>query len=239
MAMSRQAYLDAMRKIDVNNDRKMSLLEFLMYKLEVSPVDLVNKPQDGMTDELEKALDRLADAKRAIEELEEKKAELAEEASGTGVKAMKARVALEKFGQKELKELNHEVSQSERAIAKARKSPELHEKGTKYFVSMGAEAAAPKKAAKASKLTDGKKDDDTGAHESVDADWKEEMLVVIRHFDYKQQAGFFLNAYWDDISEQAEALWDFALQMGKCDTKKGDSGSCLDEAQCAVFYVIT
>merc|ERR1719285_839049 len=52
MALSRPEYLAAMRKIDVNNDRKMSMLELMMYKYKINPGALMLRPQTGMTDEL-------------------------------------------------------------------------------------------------------------------------------------------------------------------------------------------
>jgi len=232
MPMARQAYLDAMRSIDVNNDRKMSLLEFLMFSKNVSPADLLSKPQDGMTDELEKALAKKEEALQRLAELEQEKAELEEVASGTGVKAMQARTQLGNFKKREFDDAQHYIKTAERAITKARKSPELREKGTEFFESRGSEHAKPKKAAKASTMVDGDaQDEGADLHENVQESWREELLLVIRSYNYKQQAGFFLNAYWDEISETAEVLWDYAMSMAENDTRSGEDGCFLDEGQ--------
>jgi len=236
MAMARQAYLDAMRRIDVNNDRKMSLIEFLMYRFDLTPLDLLNRPQDGITDELEDALQGLVDAEAALVDLEAQKAALEEVASGTGVKAMQARTKLPNFKKRDVEDAVHAIDKAQRRITKARKSPELREKGTEWMMARGGEHARPKKAAKASTMMDHHTEEQAGLHEKVHADWEDELLLVIRQYNYKQQAGFFLNAYWDEVGETAEVLWDYAASMGECDTKNGEKGSCLDETKCAQFF---
>merc|ERR1719394_191628 len=154
MAMARQAYLDAMRQIDVNNDRKMSLLEFLLFKYGLSPADLVARPQDGMTDALENALAREVAAYQAIADLDAEKAELEEVANSGGVKAMRAKQQLANFKTEEYRAAEHEVNQAKRAVTKARKDPELREKGTEWFMERGGEHARPKKAVKANTMVD-------------------------------------------------------------------------------------
>jgi len=237
MAMSRQAYLDAMRKIDVNNDRKMSFLEFLMFSKGETPMDLLAKPQDGMTDELEKAYQRKEQALQALADLEAEKAVLEEVASGTGVKAMQARTQLPNFKKRDFDDAAHDIKTAERAIKKAKKSPELREKGTEFFEARGGEHAKPKKAAKAHTMIDGASAANTSSlHENVQELWQEELVLVIRSYNYKQQAGYFLNAYWEDVSETAEVLWDYALAMGENDAMQGQDGSCLDEGQAIKFF---
>jgi len=237
MPMARQAYLDAMRTIDVNNDRKMSLLEFLMFSKSVSPSELMSKPQDGMTDDLENALMKKEKALQALADLEAEKAELAELAEGTGVKAMQARTKLSNFKVREFKDAQYDIDKAQRNIGKARKSPELREKGTEFFTSRGGEHARPKKAAKVASMMDNEGgEEDAALHENVQELWQEELMLVIRSYNFKQQAGFFLNAYWEEVSETAEVLWEYALSMAECNTLQGDDGSCLDEGQSAQFF---
>lgn len=237
MPMARQAYLDAMRQIDVNNDRKMSFLEFLMFSKGVTPMDLLAKPQDGMTDELEKAYQGKETALQALADLEAEKAELEEIASGSGVKAMQARTQLPNFKKRDFDDAAHNIKRAERAITKAKKSPELREKGTEFFEARGGEHAKPKKAAKAHTMIDGgSASNTTSLHENVQELWQEELVLVIRSYNHKQQAGYFLNAYWEDVGETAEVLWDYALAMGEIDTMQGENGSYLDEGQAIKFF---
>jgi len=237
MPMSRTAFVTAMKKIDINNDKKMSLLEFLLFKYKEDGVDvedLMSRPQDGMTDDLTNAIQKQIDTEKALAALHEEKEELLEQAkSGVGIAAMKARIQAEKFKVQEFKELEHDLKKSEIMIKKARKSPELREKGTEWFVSRAGDHAKPKKAQSASAMTDGKGEAGTDKAENVDEGWREELQEVIRQFNYVQQAGFFLNAYWEEINEQAEALWEYCLNFAEHDVKNGEDGSFLDEDQTA------
>lgn len=239
MPMSRNAFVKAMKKIDINNDKKMSLLEFLLFKYRedgVSVEDLMSRPQDGMTEDLQNAIEKQIETEQALANLhKEKKALQAQAENGTGIAAMKARIAAEKFKVQEFKELEHMLKKSELMIKKARKSPELREKGTEWFVSRAGEHAKPKKAQAASAMTDGKGEEGTDKAENVSEGWREELNEVIRQFTYIQQAGFFLNAYWEEISEQAEALFEYCLNFAEYDTKNGEDGSFLDEGQTAKF----
>jgi len=231
MALSRPEYLAAMRKIDVNNDRKMSMLELLLYKYKISPADLMLRPQTGMTDELEAALEDKENAEKALENLNQEKEELQKQADAGGVQGMKARAQLGNFKVKEFKDAAWEIKQAEKKIAKARKSPELRRKGDEYIAERRGILAAPKQAVGAS----GVGGEDAKKVDFAEQIWKEDMLFWIREASYKQQAGFFLNAYWDDISEMAEVVWDYALSMGSHDKKKGEDGSVLDENSVANF----
>jgi len=235
MAMTRKAFLQAMRSIDINNDRKMSLLEFLLFKFKLTVEDLMSRPQDGMTDELENALKMKIEVEEGYAKLEVERQALQEQASGTGTAAMKARIALEKFGKKEKEDLDHQLKTAKIKITKARKSPELREKGTEWFVERAGAHAKPKQAQSNSMLTDGNVAESGDKSGTVVEEWREELDEVIREYTYVQQAGFFLNAYWAEINQEAEALWEYCLQFAQLDVKNMDDGSYLNEAQTAKF----
>lgn len=232
MALSRQAYLDAMREIDADNDKKMSAVEFLLYKYKITPADLMKQPQTGMTDELAAANKAVKEAQDQLAALEAEKAELEKVAeSGSGVAAMKARTQLSNFKVRDFKDAKFNLDKASRMVEKAMKSPDLRERGTEFMNERRGIQSSVKAAVGASAL--GGED-----HTKVDFKdqlWQEELLSVIRGFNYKQQAGFFLNAYWEEIGEQAEVLWDYALSMAECDTKTGEEGSCLGEDKIAQF----
>merc|ERR1719204_2735548 len=231
MALSRPEYLAAMRKIDVNNDRKMSMLELMMYKYKINPAALMLRPQTGMTDELAAANQALADAQQTLEDLNAEKAALEELAEQGGVKGMQARTQLPNFKTKEFGDAQFDIKAAEKKIAKAKTSPELRKKGDEYIAERRGILAAPKQAVGASGVggEDAKKVD-------LEAEvWREDLLFWIREASYKQQAGFFLNAYWEDIGEQAEVVWDYALSMSQADVKKGEDGACLDEHRISEF----
>lgn len=231
MAMSRQKYLDEMRKIDVNNDRKMSMLEFLLYKYSISVGELIARPQTGMTKELKDAMANLAAAQTKQKQLEEEKAALEEVAAGGGVKAMQARTQLPNFKKRDFNDVVHEIKMAEKRLNKAKQSPELRAKGTEFIAEFRGVAAAPKKAVGASGIGD----EDHAEVNFEEQIWKEDLLFWIRQASYRQQAGFFLNAYWEDVGETAEVVWDFTISMEQHDTRNAEAGTCLDEGSVSNF----
>ncbi|MES1908571.1 MAG: hypothetical protein MHM6MM_001481 [Cercozoa sp. M6MM] len=46
---------------------------------------------------------------------------------------------------------------------------------------------------------------------------------------YKQQAQFFLNAYWAELGAQAEEVWQLAEKLYEVDDESGQEGCALDE----------
>eukprot|EP00492_Amphilonche_elongata_P001469 TRINITY_DN1914_c0_g1_i1.p1 TRINITY_DN1914_c0_g1~~TRINITY_DN1914_c0_g1_i1.p1 ORF type:complete len:165 (-),score=28.77 TRINITY_DN1914_c0_g1_i1:99-593(-) len=108
-------------------------------------------------------------------------------------------------------------SRHKKAVEKALKSPELREKGTEFINAKLGIASAPKKAVGASAIG-------VDDYKKVDFEtqlWKEDLIFWIREATYLQQAGFFLNAYWSECGETAEAVWEYARSMVKFDTKNG------------------
>lgn len=64
--------------------------------------------------------------------------------------------------------------------------------------------------------------------------WAEAFKAVTKK-TYKDQAIFFLNAYWDEHEGEAEKLWANVEQMADLDEKDGKEGSDLDEMKAHIF----
>jgi len=62
-----------------------------------------------------------------------------------------------------------------------------------------------------------------------------EKLAVLSERTYKDQAVWFLNAFWDKFSEDAERLWLYVQSMETLDINKKAEGNGLDEAQAHRF----
>jgi len=56
-----------------------------------------------------------------------------------------------------------------------------------------------------------------------------EKLQALSETNYKQQAIWFLNAFWDNLGNQAEDLWKFAHKYIDLDLEKKADGTGLDE----------
>jgi hypothetical protein len=62
-----------------------------------------------------------------------------------------------------------------------------------------------------------------------------EFSQVARELCYKEQACFFLNAYWAEFSEEAPKCWEYVLKFSEYDLKKHNEGVSLDEFESARF----
>merc|ERR1712063_75550 len=52
---------------------------------------------------------------------------------------------------------------------------------------------------------------------------------------YKEQAVWFLNAFWDTKESEAERLWDYVQKLNELDLEHHEEGSALDEMKAHVF----
>jgi len=66
------AFRNEFRKIDVNFDKRMAMIEFLLFEYKHSVPDLMSKPQGDNSKELEEAQAQLAAVQQALAELQEK-----------------------------------------------------------------------------------------------------------------------------------------------------------------------
>lgn len=58
----------------------------------------------------------------------------------------------------------------------------------------------------------------------------EEKFDTLSHKKYKDQAVWFMNAYWDDIgSKHGEDIWEYVGKFSQLDSSKGPDGCQLDE----------
>jgi len=62
-----------------------------------------------------------------------------------------------------------------------------------------------------------------------------EFSQVARDMNYKDQACFFLNAYWSELSDEADTCWKYVKKFNELDLKKQDEGVSLDEFESARF----
>lgn len=62
-----------------------------------------------------------------------------------------------------------------------------------------------------------------------------EFSQVAREMNYKEQACFFLNAYWAEHSEEADNCWKYVQKFNEFDLKKHADGVSLDEFESARF----
>jgi len=63
----------------------------------------------------------------------------------------------------------------------------------------------------------------------------ESKLSSVASTTYREQAIWFLNAFWDKHGAQAEKIWGYVLTMQEIDTVKKEAGNALDELQAHVF----
>ena len=62
-------------------------------------------------------------------------------------------------------------------------------------------------------------------------------LAELSKLTYKQQAIWYLNAYWEEPHGEAEAenLWLYKHKMDELDLQNHEDGCCLDEMKAHVF----
>jgi len=119
--MTALAFRSAFREIDVNNDGRMSFIEFLLYDNKQSVDDLLKREQ-ATTPEFEAAKEAYSAVMTAIAALEKQKADLQAEAEGTGVKANAAKAQLAQLLAADNLEINRLVTNAEEGLKKAKKT---------------------------------------------------------------------------------------------------------------------
>ena len=64
----------------------------------------------------------------------------------------------------------------------------------------------------------------------------EEKLTALCALNYKEQAVWYLNAFWKDgIDKEAELFWKYVERCGELDLEQHGAGSGLDEMKAHVF----
>jgi len=117
-------FREHMKKLDLNFDKKVSIIEYLCFHFGTSPTQFVerNPPLDPPTntnEALMKAQQALNAVQVEINKVESKKVELSAIAEGGGVKGMKAKNELEQLQNADNTELNKAFLTAEAAVRKA------------------------------------------------------------------------------------------------------------------------
>jgi len=114
------AMREALRQIDLDNNKRMSTIEYLLWKYKQTVKELLSRPQ-GTSEDLIKAQQALDDVNNEIAKIEATKADLESKAGGSGVKAMQAKNELEQLLTKDNTALNKALLTAEAAVRKAQK----------------------------------------------------------------------------------------------------------------------
>jgi len=130
----------ALKEIDVDNNKRMSLLEYLIYRYKQTVKELLSRPQ-GTNEDLIKAQEALQAVQSEIRKIESKKSELEEKSAGEGVKAMQAKNELEQLLKKDNTELNKAMFTAEAAVRKASKQGGSTAQGALWWLERDLEEA--------------------------------------------------------------------------------------------------
>eukprot|EP01083_Nonionella_stella_P304065 1054961_1 len=114
------SFRNKMRAIDLDYNKRMALIEFLVFNYEKPIPDLLSKPQ-GMNETLLKAQRALEAVQNEIATLKAKEADLRKKSSGTGVRATTAKQELNAFLSADKTELNRAFLTAEAAVRAAKK----------------------------------------------------------------------------------------------------------------------
>eukprot|EP01136_Pigoraptor_vietnamica_P005189 Opistho-1_new@36452 len=131
---------DTLRAIDLDFNKRMALIEYLLFKYKQSIKELLSRPQ-GMNEELMKAQQALEAVQQEITNIENKKASLTKAAEGTGVKANAARNELEQLLSADPTDLNRALITAEAALRKAQKSGSVDAQGALWWANRELEEA--------------------------------------------------------------------------------------------------
>jgi len=115
---------EVLRAIDLDSNKRVSLIEYALYKLKEEVKDLLDEKRlvnHGVPQELTDAQAAHAATLEAIEKVESQKAKLVAESEGTGVKANAAKAALAQLLQEDHIELNKAVAHASAKVRAAQK----------------------------------------------------------------------------------------------------------------------
>jgi len=124
---------DTIRQIDLDFNKRMALIEFLLFKYKQTIKVLLSRPQ-GTNEELVKAQQALEAVNAEIEKIEKKKAELEAASAGSGVKANAAKNELSQLLTADNTALNRALLTAEAAIRKAQKLGGTAAQGSLWWV---------------------------------------------------------------------------------------------------------
>jgi len=131
---------EVLREIDINNDKRMSILEYLTFFYKQTIKELLSRPQDT-NEELIRAQDALAVVQAEIDKIEQNKARLEALAEGSGVKANAAKNELQQLLIADNTDLNRSLITAEAAVRRAQKMPSKNGQGAVWWVNRELEEA--------------------------------------------------------------------------------------------------
>jgi len=133
---------EVLREIDINNDKRMCLLEYLLFFYKQTIKEMLSRPQD-VNEDLERAQEALAQVQLEIQKIEEQKAKLEAiaEDNSRPVKANAAKNELEQLLKQDPTDLNRALVTAEAAVRRAQKRPADSAPGATWWVTRELEEA--------------------------------------------------------------------------------------------------
>lgn len=123
----------ALKNIDVDNNKRMGLMEWLVHHYKVNIDTLMERPQ-GTNEEVGKAEAALKEVMNLIAAEEKKKADLQAKVDKGGVKGKMAYAELAQINDKDNMPLNRALISAEAALRKAQKSDDVTSMGAIWFM---------------------------------------------------------------------------------------------------------
>jgi len=136
---------EVLRTIDLDSNKRVSLIEYALYKLKGDVKDLLDEKRlvnHGVPQELTDAQAAHAETVAAIEKVEKEKARLQAESEGTGVKANAAKASLAQLLQEDHLELNKAVAHAAAKVRAAQKLEGPQPRGAIWWVGRQQQEAA-------------------------------------------------------------------------------------------------
>lgn len=126
----------AMAEIDQDHDKKMSVLEYLLWRYrDISSVtihELLTRPQ-GTNDAVERAMAALDAVQAEIDAIEEKKKKYLEDGKGSGVKAMRAKNMYDQLVNADPLDLNRALVTAKSKVKRAQSCDDVTMMGTIWW----------------------------------------------------------------------------------------------------------
>eukprot|EP01099_Mayorella_cantabrigiensis_P002981 TRINITY_DN2346_c0_g1_i1.p1 TRINITY_DN2346_c0_g1~~TRINITY_DN2346_c0_g1_i1.p1 ORF type:complete len:237 (-),score=82.84 TRINITY_DN2346_c0_g1_i1:131-841(-) len=131
---------DDLRAIDLDFNKRMALIEFLLFKFKQTIKVLLSRPQ-GTNESLALAQKALQDVQKEIETIETKKNALQKASEAPGVKGMQAKNELDQLLAADQTGLNKAVLSAEAAVRKAQKMGDVSAQGSLWWINRELEEA--------------------------------------------------------------------------------------------------
>jgi DNA repair ATPase RecN len=122
-----------LRKMDLDFNKRMAMIEFLLFKYDEDVKELIKRPQ-GTNEELTKAVKALDSVQVMIDAIEKEKNELEEKAAAGGVKGMRAKNELEQLLTRDNTAMNKALLEAEACVRKCKKAGADAPKGALWWV---------------------------------------------------------------------------------------------------------